>query len=238
MRFWCSATAIETCLQKSLQVAGLTPLDVSEITPEHLNDCLFIYTPPHEVLRQIKEKHSTAPSSQELQDLYKLLKNTVASCGRSIASWRLQQLDTTALIQLKNNNIPQLGSHIKPPTIQPLTGLITLKLINEDPSILVTYLDLELNSILLGQAPDSNYLSRLKASTTTDQILLDWWASNLEREASFEEAETNLYRIEQIQRDYDQLIDSREDLRDMVRQGNALTQQLLIQLATLQGPKN
>ena len=98
MRFWCSATAIETCLQKSLQVAGLTPLDVSEITPEHLNDCLFIYTPPHEVLRQIKEKHSTAPSSQELQDLYKLLKNTVASCGRPIASWRLQQLDTTALI--------------------------------------------------------------------------------------------------------------------------------------------
>ena len=119
-----------------------------------------------------------------------------------------------------------------------MTGLITLKIINEDASVLETYLDLELNSILLGQDPDSNYLSRLKASTTSDQLLLDWWESNLTREASFEEAQTNLYRVEQIQRDYDQLVDSQEDLRDLVRQSHSLTQQLLIQLAKQKGTKH
>ena len=238
MRFWCSATVIEPCLKETLQAVGLEPLDISDITPQQINPCLLIYTPPHIVLQQIKERHSTAPSSQDLKDLYTQLRNIVLSCEHSIASWRLQQLDTTALIQLLNNNEPRLGSEIEQPTIQPLTGLITLKLINEDASVLETYLDLELNSILLGQVPDSNYLSRLKASTTTDQLLLDWWESNLEREASFEEAQTNLYRIEQIQRDYDQLIDSQEDLRDMVRQSNDVNQKLLIQLAKQQGTKH
>ena len=238
MRFWCSATAIDPCLQETLQMAGLIPLEAGDITPEQMNHCLLIYTSPHEVLQQIKEQQSTAPSSQELKGIYAQLRNIVASCSHSIASWRLQQLDITALIQLRNHNSPRLGSNIEPPPIRPLTGLITLKLINEEASILETYLDLELNSILLGQNPDSDYLSRLKASATTDQILLDWWETNLVREASFEEVQTNQHRIDQIQRDYDQLIDSREDLRDMLHQSNSLTQQLLIRLAKQQGSKN
>ena len=238
MRFWCSATAIEPCLKETLQAVGLEPLDISDVTPQQINPCLLIYTPPHIILQQIKEQHSTAPSGKDLKNLYTQLRNVVPSCEHSIASWRLQQLDTTALIRLLNNNEPRLGNEIEPPTIQPLTGLITLKIINEDASILETYLDLELNSILLGQDPDSNYLSRLKASTTSDQLLLDWWESNLTREASFEEAQTNLYRVEQIQRDYDQLVDSQEDLRDLVRQSHSLTQQLLIQLAKQKGTKH
>ena len=206
MQYWCSANAIDATLQNKLKSAGLLPINGKKIRDLNANEVLFIYSPPHKVLEKLYACESTAIKSVDISRMYSEAEELAKMCRNCACDWRLNALDSTSINRLHNNEKPRVDTSLYTSTIKPLTGLVTWRLLTEEPKILDIYLNLELNSILFGLEPDSNYIQRLEKVSSIDMILSDWSEiRNLDREASLEEVSTNLTRILQIQEEYDQL---------------------------------
>ena len=223
MHYWCSANAIDALLQNKLQSAGLLPISRKKTSDINANEVLFIYSPPHKVLEQLYADESTAIKSIDILRMYSEADELVKKYRNCVCDWRLSALDNTSINRLCNNENPQLAASLYTSTIKPLTGLVTWRLLTEEPKILDIYLNLELNSILFGLEPDINYIQRLKKVSSIDMILGDWSEiKNLDREASLEEVSTNLTRLLQIQGEYDQLFVQNKKLLKIIKKQRRL----------------
>ena len=231
MQHWCSATAISTSLESKLQAAGLS--EVKQIDNKIIDpsQCLLIYNVPHVILTVWRKRLSTSVKSVELDSVFKTIKKLGQYCQYSCAEWRLSKLDTTSILRMKKGMQPCLDASISPPDIQPLAGILTLKIIKEHPEIIETYQDLELKSFLFGLSADSSYIRRLEDSSPINLALEDWWYKNREQEGTFEENEATLAQLQQCQHDYDELIRKQEKLRGIISDQNSLNREILMKLA-------
>jgi len=234
MKHWCSATTINSSLQSRLEAAGLSKLDWNKYDSVDKHDLILIYAPPDQILEQWRIESGTAAKTQQIVAVFQSTASRSTEVPCCISSWRLGHLDTTSLVRLSHNEVPNLDKETLFPEINALSGLITLNLLNEHPQILDNYLDLEIKSCLCNLKSDSNYVRRLNQNTITDLVLMNWWMVNEERESSREEAMSNLNRLHQIQEDYDQLVEQQEQLRRLLHQQNALSRRTLSNLARLQ----
>jgi hypothetical protein len=223
MHYWCSANAIHASLQNKLQGAGLLPISSKKTRDINANEVLFIYSPPHKVLEKLYATESTAIKRNDILRMYSEADELAKKYQNCACDSRLNALDNTSINRLRNNETPQIVANLYTSNIKPLTGLVTWRLLTEEPKILDIYLNLELNSILFGLEPDINYIQRLKKVSSIDIILGDWSEiKNLDREASLEEVSTNLTRILQIQGEYDQLFIQNQKLLTTIRKQRRL----------------
>ena len=231
MQHWCSATAIATSLESKLQAAGLSEIKQSGKQTVDPSKCLLIYSPPDAILTDWRKQLSSSIKGVELDTVFQTTKKLSECCQYSCAEWRLSQLDTTSVLRIKQGNQIRLNAGTKPPDIQPLAGILTLKIIKKYPEILETYLDLELKSLLFALNPDSSYLQRIEEGSPIDLALQDWWYKNRAPEATLEETTEVLSQLHQFQQDYDQLVRQQEKLRSIISEQNLLNREALAKLA-------
>jgi len=231
MQHWCSATAISTSLESKLKAAGLSEVKQIENKIIDPSNCLLIYAVPDVILADWRKRLSTCVKSIELDSVFKTIKKLGEHCQYSCAEWRLNKLDTTSILRMKQGMHPWLDASISPPDIQPLAGILTTKIIKEYPEILETYQDLELKSLLFGLDADSRYMRRLEDSSAVNLALQDWWYKSREQEGTFEEIEATLAQLQQCQYDYEQLIRKQEKLRSTISNQNSINLEILTKLA-------
>ena len=231
MQHWCSATAIATSLESKLHAAGLSELKQVDSQSNDPSQCLLIYSAPHEILMNWRARLSSSAKGIELHTIFQKTKQLGQNCQNYCAEWRLNEMDTTLITRIKQGGYPRLASNTSPPCARPLAGILTLRIIKEYPEILEIYLDLELQSLLFGLEPDSNYTQRLENCSPVDLALQDWWYQNREQEGSLEETTETLAQLHQCQQDYDQLVRQQEKLRAMMNEQNQLNREALAKLA-------
>ena len=231
MRHWCSAVAPEPSLQDTLDAIGLEALPIEDAADQCGDDILLIYCSPDQLLQQWRDNQDSPPSKETIQEIFLTLfqlSDTIELCA---ASWRLNQLDRTSLLRLTRKEQPFLDRSTLFPEANPLASLITLNLLQESPEIFENYLNLELKSKLFGLEADVDYLNRLRTRSLSDLTLIDWWQVNPERECSREQATANLLRMQQLQKDYEQLLLDQDDAIKLLHDQNNLSRKLLIKQA-------
>ena len=233
MRYWCSAVAPEPKLRDRLSAVGL-----GAITLEHAadspGDILLIYSSPDQLLQQWRDTQDTPPSKETIEQIFQTLVQLSDTTELCVASWRLNQLDRTSLLRLIRSEQPFLDKSTQFPDANPLASLITLNLLHDTPEILDHYLNLELKSNLFGLDADVQYLQRIRSRSTTKLTMMDWWQVNPERECSRGQATANLLRMQQLQKDYEQILLDQDDARKLLNDQNKLSRKLLIKYAKRQ----
>ena len=234
MRHWCSAVAPEPSLRDSLDAVGLEALPIENAADHCGNDILLIYSSPDQLLQQWRDNQDTPPSKETIQQIFQTLSQLSDTIEMCAASWRLNQLDRTSLLRLIRKEQPFLDQSTLFPEANPLASLITLNLLQEIPEIFEHYLNLELRSKLFGLEADVDYLNRLRSRSIANLTLTDWWQVNPERECSKEQATANLLRMQQLQKDYEQILLDQDDARKLLKDQNKLSRKLLIKYAKRQ----
>ena len=234
MRHWCSAVAPEQSLRDSLDAVGLEALPIENAADHCGNDILLIYSSPDQLLQQWRDNQDTPPSKETIQQIFQTLSQLSVTIEMCAASWRLNQLDRTSLLRLIRKEQPFLDQSTLFPEANPLASLITLNLLQEIPEIFEHYLNLELRSKLFGLEADVDYLNRLRSRSIAELTLTDWWQVNSERECSQEQATANLLRMQQLQKDYEQILLDQDDARKLLKDQNKLSRKLLIKQAKRQ----
>ena len=234
MRHWCSAVAPEQSLRDSLDAVGLEALPIENAADHCGNDILLIYSSPDQLLQQWRDNQDTPPSKETIQQIFQTLSQLSVTIETCAASWRLNQLDRTSLLRLIRKEQPFLDQSTLFPEANPLASLITLNLLQEIPEIFEHYLNLELRSKLFGLEADVDYLNRLRSRSIAELTLTDWWQVNPERECSQEQATANLLRMQQLQKDYEQILLDQDDARKLLKDQNKLSRKLLIKYAKRQ----
>ena len=231
MRHWCSAIEVTPRLKNKLIAAGLEAAPLTQVEKLDPGEILLIYSPPDQLLEQWRLAEDTPLQSSELNKIFQQLSQCSRRGASCAASWRLNELDSTHLLRLVQNQQPRLDPTTAYPEASPISGLITLQLLSESPEILDHYLNLELKAELFGLQPDSDYIQRLQTRTSADLLLTDWWQQNSERECSREQANSNLLRMQQIQDDFDRVLNNQARVRSLLRDQNKLSRELLTQIA-------
>lgn len=234
MRHWCSAVAPEPGLRDTLDAVGLEALPIENAADHCGDDILLIYSSPDQLLQQWRDNQDTPPSNETVEKIFQTLfqlSDTIEMCA---ASWRLTQLDRTSLLRLIRKEQPFLDQSTLFPEANPLASLITLNLLRESPEILDHYMNLELKSKLFGLEADVDYLNRLRSRSIAELTLIDWWQVNPERECSREQATANLLRMQQLQKQYEQVLRDQDDARKLLHDQNNLSRKLLIKQAKQQ----
>ena len=228
---WCSAIEVTPGLQDKLTAAGLKAASVADSEELDPREILLIYSPPDQLLEQWRTHEDTPVQSSDLRQIFQQLSQLRTQGARCAASWRLNFLDTTSLLRLTQNEQPCLERTTPYPEASPIAGLLALQLIKESPEILDHYLNLELHAELFGLMPDSDYIQRLQSRTLADLLLEDWWQVNAERECSREQADSNLFRMQQIQEDFDRILLEQAGIRSLLQDQNNLSRDLLTHIA-------
>ena len=234
MKHWCSAIDVAPGLRQKLTAAGLEaakPADVQELDPSEL---LVIYSPPDQLLEQWRTREDTPVQRADLRQIFQQLFQYTKQGASCAASWRLDYLDTTSLLRLIQNERPRLERSTPYPEASPIASVIALQLFKESPEVLENYLNLELHAELFGLRPDSDYIQRLQTRSLTDLLLTDWWQANAERECSREQADSNLFRMQQIQDDFDRILQEQSGVRSLLQNQNKLSRDLLTHIAKQQ----
>ena len=228
---WCSAIEVTPGLQDRLIAAGLKAASLADSEELDPREILLIYSPPDQLLEQWRIHEDTPVKSSDLRQIFQQLSQLRTQGARCAASWRLNFLDTTSLLRLTQNEQPCLERTTPYPEASPIAGLLALQLIKESPEILDHYLNLELHAELFGLMPDSDYIQRLQSRTLADLLLEDWWQVNAERECSREQADSNLFRMQQIQEDFDRILQEQAGIRSLLHDQNNLSRDLLTHIA-------
>jgi len=234
VKHWCSAIDVAPGLKQKLTAAGLEaaqPADVQELEPREF---LVIYSPPDQLLEQWRTREDTPVQSSDLRQIFQQLFHYTKKGARCAAGWRLNCLDTTSLLRLIQNEQPRLELSTPYPEASPIASIIALQLFKESPEVLENYLNLELHAELFGLKPDSDYIQRLQTRSLTDLLLTDWWQANAQRECSREQADSNLFRMQQIQDDFDRILQEQSGVRSLLQDQNKLSRDLLTRIAKQQ----
>jgi len=231
VKHWCSAIEVAPGLQDKLTAAGLKAAPLAAYGELDPSETLVIYSPPDQLLEQWRAQEDTPVQSSDLRDIFQQLSQFRTQGARCAASWRLNFLDTTSLLRLTQNEQPCLERTTPYPEGSPIAGLLALQLIKESPEILEHYLNLELHAELFSLMPDSDYIQRLQSRTLADLLLEDWWQVNAERECSREQADSNLFRMQQIQEDFDRILQEQAGVQSLMHDMNNLSRDLLTHIA-------
>ena len=234
MKHWCSALDVAPGLKEKLTAAGLEAAQLADVEELDPNGLLLIYSPPDQLLEQWRTREDTPVQSSDLRQIFQQQFLCTKQGARCAASWRLNHLDTTSLLRLIQRQQPRLDLSTPHPEASPIASLITLQLLKESPDVLENYLNIELHAELFGLQPDSDYIQRLQTRSLTDLLLTDWWQVNAERECSREQADSNLLRMQQVQNDFDQILQEQSAVRSLLQDQNKLSRDLLTQLAKQQ----
>ena len=234
MKHWCSALEVTPGLQDKLTAAGLKAASLADSETLDPSEILLIYSPPDQLLEQWRTYEDTPVQSSDLRHIFQQLSQFRARGVRCAASWRLSLLDTTSLMRLTQNEQPCLELTTPYPEVSPIAGMVALQLLKESPELLDHYLNLELHAELFSLMPDSDYIQRLQSKTLADRLLKDWWQVNAERECSREQADSNLFRMQQIQEDFDRILQEQADVRSLLHDQNNLSRDLLTHIAKQQ----
>ena len=228
MHCWDAAFPIDASLEQRLKDLGITKgFQQLESTIEEKT--IFIYAPPDQILSEWRIRQETPPRVEELSKRFNEHRKMNPNCI-FIAEWRIRSLDKSTIKQiLDGHNVQNRDANIFP-AIQPLAGLITVKLMQEQPDILQNYQDLELKGLTLGGSADSNYLKRVEHSICCDLIAEDWWLVNSQRESSYEESTLKLERMQQIHQEYEQARDDVDALEKLLHKQNSLIRQTISKL--------
>ena len=234
MKHWCSALDVAPGLKEKLTAAGLEAAQLADVEELDASELLLIYSPPDQLLEQWRTREDTPVQSSDLRQIFQQQFLCTKQGARCAASWRLNHLDTTSLLRLIQRQQPRLDLSTPHPEASPIASLITLQLLKESPDVLENYLNLELHAELFGLQPDSDYIQRLQTRSLTDLLLTDWWQVNAERECSREQADSNLLRMQQVQNDFDRILQEQSGVRSLLQDQNKLSRDLLTQLAKQQ----
>ena len=191
----------------------------------------MIYSPPDQLLEQWRTREDTPVQSSDLRKIFQQQFRYTKLGARCAADWRLNCLDTTSLLRLIQRQQPRLELSTPYPEASPIASLVSLQLFKESPDVLENYLNLELHAELFGLQPDSDYVLRLQSRSLTDLLLTDWWQVNAERECSREQADSNLFRMQQIQNDFDRILQEHSDVRSLLQDQNKFSRDLLTHIA-------
>ena len=228
MHCWASSFSISNSLKERLEALGVTQ-DNPDANQEDHSGLLLVYSPPDQIISRWRLEQETPPELRQIAEGFKRLSSIRATI--KIAEWRLNSLDNTSIIRLLNGEQVALSPISTKPTIKPLAGLITLKMLQEEPDILSTYQDFELQSMLLGDTADSHYLRRIDQSICCDILFQDWWMVNEDRETSHEDSLLNLERLHQVQREYDDVREQLDAVEELMQQQNHLVRKTLVKFS-------
>lgn len=222
-------------LVKRLRDAGIEALtqqfpvqDTSGVPPIRL----WIYDSPDRVLHHWRQQ-ADPPRLHQLREGFQILL-AQAPATAMISVWRLEQLDP-ASIQHWLSDLPGQASHpgviaAEPPPIDPLAAQLVLTLLQEQPALLDSYLDLELRSELVGTTPDSRYLERLQMSVSATSLLGHWWGL----QAIAAEHKTLTEEHPRLKAECDRLASQLQDIQSRDEEMQEETNLLLIQLQQVQ----
>jgi hypothetical protein len=234
VKHWCSAIDVAPGLNEKLTAAGLEAAQLADVKELDPSELLLIYSPPDQLLEQWRTREDTPVQSADLRQIYQQQFAYTELGARCAADWRLNDLDTTSLLRLIQRQQPRLELSTPYPEASPIASLVSLQLFKESPDVLENYLNLELHAELFGLQPDSDYIQRLQTRSLTDLLLTDWWQVNAERECSREQADSNLLRMQQVQNDFDRILQEQSGVRSLLQDQNKLSRDLLTQLAKQQ----
>jgi hypothetical protein len=183
----------------------LSDAEVVKGTPDDQSIDLWIYDSPDRLLASWMQHNQCAPTTQELVMAYSSLVCLPAG-SRLISGWRLEQLDPASLNAWLLGDCAILADVALPrelqPAIKPLEGQLLIRILEDFPNVLESYLDLELRAELVGYQPDSTYLERLLHTCTPEALLESW---NVLHAGSLE-------RFEQVKSERDETLADRNKL--------------------------
>jgi hypothetical protein len=183
----------------------LSDAEVVKGTPDDQSIDLWIYDSPDRLLASWMQHNQCAPTTKELVMAYSRLVSLPAG-SRLISGWRLEQLDPASLNAWLRGEGAILADMAVPrqlqPAITPLEGQLVIRLLEDHPDVLESYLDLELRAELVGHQPDSAYLERLLHACTPEALLESWNVLHAR----------NLSRLQQIKSERDTLLAERDAL--------------------------
>ena len=219
---WFAPFPLPPDLQQRLKEAGSQPG-----TPGEHDIDLWIYDRPDRLLTLWRQHAPSLPPLEQLLKGYISLASRPAD-SRLISSWRLEQVDPSALRSWLMGSTPD---PLKPapaaaqqaPAIPPLEGQLVLRLLEEAPKLLDAYLDLELQAELAGQATDSDYFERLQTATTPEALIASWC-----------ELEASTKNSQQLQSERDGLAAERDALISQLKEAREESELTLLQLHQVQ----
>lgn len=228
MLCWNAAFPIDASLEQRLGELGIAK-GIHQKESQADEKSIFIYAPPDQILSDWRIHQETPPRLEDISKRFNKHREMNSNCI-FIAEWRIRTLDKTTIRQILQGHEVQSRDAEIFPVVQPLAGLITIKLIQEQPDILENYQDLELKGLTLGGGADSNYLKRVENSICSDLIAEDWWLVNAQRESSYEESTLNLERMQQVHKEYEKARDDVDALESLLHKQNSLTRQTISKL--------
>jgi hypothetical protein len=191
---------------------------------------LLLYDAPDAVLASWRQQQASPPQWQNLHQGYQLLLG-LATDRPPLASWRVAGLNPHGLSDWLSNQaalLPDPGFMPKPNL---LAALLIRPLLQAEPKLLDSYLDLELKAELAGGSPDSNYLARLQSQLSPGALLAAWWQPCTEAR---EEAEQTLLQLHQVQEELEQLFLADRNKQQQINALQTSNQQLEEQVPQIQ----
>ena len=167
MAYWFSPFPVVSSLRVRLETCGWDPLITESLRPVDPaalpEDTLLLYDSPDQLLS------SGELSLESLVQGYRWLLSHEFPFAL-ISIWRLEQCSEHDL----SRGLPACKIRQQWPCPNPLLALVTKLALDRIPELLDSYLDLELESNLLGGEPDAHYRKRLIASLDPVAVLQAW----------------------------------------------------------------
>ena len=196
------------------------------------SNALLLYDATDAVLASWHQQHTKPPQLQSLHEGYKLLLS-LATDTPPLASWRAAGLNPHQLKDWLCNQQAMLQNPGLVPEANQLAALLIRPLLQAEPGLLDSYLDLELKAELAGGAPDSNYLARLQSQLSPEALLTAWWqpsaeANKAQRELkdAREEAELTLLQLHQVQEELEHIFLADRNKQEQITALQTTNQQL------------
>ncbi len=208
------------------------------------SNVILIYLTPHNTIENfLEETEIKEEGFLKIFDLYKILvKYYHKKNFKFLASWHLNSLDLENIetIFYEENPLKEVINFKVPeyPSIDPFIASLLRNLIQNDKDFFKYYIDLELNSELLGRNPDTEYLKRVNNSS---QNTCDLLANFYRRINELKQNSDNRDSLLELQREDDQLLEkklkSSEDKNKLLEEENSLnllklneSEEMLVQL--------
>ncbi|MBD1194990.1 hypothetical protein [Vulcanococcus sp. Clear-D1] len=205
----------------------LSDAEVVEGTPDDQSIDLWIYDSPDRLLASWIQRKQCAPTTKELVKAYSSLVSLPAG-SRLISGWRLEQIDPASLnawLRGDGEIDAELAAHRQlQPEITPLDGQLVVRILEDFPNVLESYLDLELRAELVGHQPDSTYLERLLHTCTPEALLENWNRLHAE----------HLSQLQLFNSERDEALAQRDKLANQLKESNDESELTLLQLHEVQ----
>ena len=186
------------------------------------SNALLLYDAPDAVLASWLQHHTKPPQLHSLHEGYKLLLG-LATDRPPLASWRAAGLNPHQLKDWLCNQKAMLPNPGLIPEADQLAALMIRPLLQAEPGLLDSYLDLELKAELAGGEPDSNYLARLQLQQSMELLIATWWQPSIEAR---EEAELTLLQLHQVQEELEHVFLADRNKQEQITALQTTNQQL------------